>query len=356
MSSGARALGIPFDGVPGPHNAITDVSGLEVGYVTLIEGHGALRLGHGPVRTGVTAIVPRGREHVGSSCAAGMHSFNGNGELTGAHWLAETGLLSTPVLITNTYGVGACHRGVVDWMNLRQSHRTPWDFPVVGETYDGYLNDVNGSHVTAEHAVRAIDNAVGGPVAEGSVGGGTGMNCYGFKGGSGTASRLVEFGGRTYTLGAFIQANFGRRRDLTIAGRPVGKRLLDDNPLEDWHLPPGAGSAIVVVATDAPLLPQQCAALARRVTIGLGRTGTYGTHSSGDVFLALSTANHGALDSTELSRLEFLPWSGIDGFFEATVQAVEEATVNSMAVNETMIGRDGHRSPALPHAALLDLL
>jgi L-aminopeptidase/D-esterase-like protein len=257
----ARSIGVPFDGRPGPHNAITDVPGVEVGYVTLIEGSGSMRVGHGPVRTGVTAILPRGKQDWGA-CAAGWHSFNGNGEMTGSHWLTETGILSSAVMLTNTYAVGTAHRGVVDWINQNRPGQLPWEFPVVGETYDGYLSDVSGAHVTPGHAVTAIDRARSGPLDEGSVGGGTGMCCYGYKGGSGTASRLVAIGTGTYTVGAFVQANFGRRRHLTVAGRPVGKALPEDNPMEagEWFLPAGAGSVIVVVATDAPLLPQQCSA------------------------------------------------------------------------------------------------
>ncbi|RSM74748.1 S58 family peptidase [Kibdelosporangium aridum] len=351
----ARALTIPFPGQPAALNSITDVPGVEVGYETLIEGD--------DVRTGVTAILPRGKRGVGVSCASGFHSFNGNGELTGSHWLAETGLLGWPVMITNTYAVGPVHRGVIDWVVREQPNQTPWDFPVVGETYDGYLNDINRSTVTAQHAVNAIDNAKTGPIEEGPVGGGTGMNSYGFKAGSGTASRKVPYAGTDYTVGVFIQANFGARRQLTIAGRSLGKVFADDNPMAEtnWFVPPGAGSAIVVVATDAPLLPQQCAALARRATIGLGRTGTTGNHSSGDIFLAFSTGNPGALSSPPaaqreaLSRLEFVPWHGIDPFLEATAYAVEEAAVNALVVNETMIGRDGHRSPAIPRERLVGL-
>nr|WP_042193071.1 P1 family peptidase [Kibdelosporangium sp. MJ126-NF4]CEL20542.1 D-aminopeptidase [Kibdelosporangium sp. MJ126-NF4]CTQ89453.1 D-aminopeptidase (EC 3.4.11.19) [Kibdelosporangium sp. MJ126-NF4] len=351
----ARALNIPFEGQPAALNSITDVPGVEVGYETLIDGD--------DIRTGVTAILPRGKQGVGVSCASGFHSFNGNGELTGSHWLAETGLLGWPVMITNTYAVGPVHRGVIDWVVREQPTTAPWDFPVVGETYDGYLNDIGRSYVTPQHAVNAIDNATAGPIEEGSVGGGTGMNAYGFKAGNGTASRKVPYAGKDYTVGAFIQANFGSRRQLTIAGRALGKLLADDNPMAeaDWLLPPGSGSAIVVVATDAPLLPQQCAALARRATIGLGRTGTTGGHTSGDIFLAFSCGNPGALASPPdqqeeaLSRVDFVPWHGIDGFPEATVYAVEEAVVNALVVNETMIGLAGHRSPAIPRERLVGL-
>jgi L-aminopeptidase/D-esterase-like protein len=365
----ARSLGIPLGGVAGTVNAITDVPGVEVGYVTLISGSGPLRINEGPVRTGVTAILPRGRAGIGISCAAGWHSLNGNGELTGTHWLTETGSLSSAVLLTNTFAIGPCHRGAVDWITTRQPEVMPWDFPVVGETWDGHLNDVNGSHVQPEHAVRAIDDARGGAIEEGSVGGGTGMVCYGFKGGSGSASRLVDYGGTSYTVGAFVQANFGRRRELVVAGYPVGHLLLDDNPVEEAKdaMPPGAGSVIVVVATDAPLLPHQCSALARRVTIGIGRTGTSSSHHSGDIFLAFSTANAGALSSTpgarnegdgspQLSTVEFLSWNTIDPLFEATVQAVEEAVLNALVANQAMVGRDDHRIPALPRDQLRALL
>lgn len=365
----ARSLGIRLGGVAGTANVITDVPGVEVGYVTLISGSGPLRRNEGPVRTGVTALLPLGRAGMGVSCPAGWYSLNGNGELTGTHWLTETGSLSSAIVLTNTYAVGPCHRGVVDWVTTRQPTVTPWDFPVVGETYDGHLNDVDGSHVRPEHAVRAIDDARGGPIEEGSVGGGTGMICYGFKGGSGSASRLVNYSRTTYTVGAFVQANFGARRELLVAGYPVGHALLDDNPVEGNQQlsPPGAGSVIVVVATDAPLLPHQCTALARRVTIGIGRTGTSGSHHSGDIFLAFSTANPGVLGSSpgskdeqlgppRLEQLNFLAWNTIDPLFEATVQAVEEAVLNALVANAPMIGRDDHRVPALPREQLRELV
>ncbi|MDT7686395.1 MAG: D-aminopeptidase, partial [Pseudonocardiales bacterium] len=230
----ARELGVPFDGVPGPLNALTDVPGVEVGYVTLVEGEGALRTGHGPVRTGVTAILPRGRAGIDAPCAAGYFSLNGNGEMTGTAWLEETGSLTLPVLLSNTHAIGPCHRGVIDWVvEHRPEVAAGWLLPVVAETWDGYLNDINGAHVRAEHAVGAIESAAGGPVQEGCVGGGTGMNCYAFKGGSGTASRTVPYGSAHYTVGAFLQANFGKRRELVVAGVPVGRQLADDNPMED---------------------------------------------------------------------------------------------------------------------------
>lgn len=364
----ARGLGIPLSGAPGTYNAVTDVAGVEVGYATLVSGDGRLRVGAGPVRTGVTAILPRGRDGVGIPCAAGWYSLNGNGEMTGTTWIEESGSLAVPVLITNTHAIGPCHRGVIDWM-VRQAPDASrqWLLPVVAETWDGYLNDINGSHVQPEHAVAAIDAATGGRVEEGSVGGGTGMNCYGFKGGSGTASRVVEHGPDSFTVGAFVQANFGARHELNVAGVPVGQDLADDNPMADtdWLAHPGVGSVIVVVATDAPLLPGQCKSLARRVPLGLARTGTTGSHFSGDLFLAFSTGNAGSLTSSfpsdqpatrDYETLRFVPWGRTDGLYRAVVEAVEEAVLNAIVANDTMVGRDGHRSPALPRDRLRTLL
>jgi D-aminopeptidase len=363
----ARDLPIELGGRPGAGNAITDVPGVAVGYVTLVDGRGALRVGQGPVRTGVTAILPRGRDGVGVSCAAGWWSLNGNGEMTGTTWIEESGALAMPVLITNTHAVGPVHAGVVEWVvRHRPEVARQWLLPVVAETWDGYLNDINGGHVRAEHAVAAIDAAGAGAVPEGAVGGGTGMTCYGFKGGSGTASRRVAFGSTEHTVGIFVQANFGTRRELVIDGVPVGRVLSADNPEEDtdWFVPPGAGSTIVVIATDAPLLPGQCKALARRVPLGLARTGTSGSHFSGDIFLAFSTANPGALDSTmrdiagdaTYDSLSFLPWPAMDGLYEAVVQATEEAVLNVLVAAETMVGIDGHRSPGLPVDAVREVL
>ncbi|MFN0283693.1 MAG: P1 family peptidase [Kineosporiaceae bacterium] len=376
----ARGIGVPLTGEPGPWNAITDVPGLEVGYVTLVEGHGPLVVGQGPVRTGVTAVLPRGRSGVGVPCAAGWYTLNGNGEMTGTTWIDEVGALAMPVTISNTHAVGACHTGAVRWVGLRHpALATQWLLPVAAETWDGYLNDINGEHVRPEHAVEALDAAASGPVVEGSVGGGTGMTCYSFKGGSGTASRVVGFGSSRFTVGAFVQANFGDRAELTVAGVRVGSRLSDDDPMSDpaWLVRDGeragrprpdaagpaggAGSVIVVVATDAPLLPGQCTALARRVPLGLARTGTAGGHFSGDIFLAFSTANAGALHSRipvaaptddDLDTLRFVPWGFMDPFFTAVVEAVEEAVLNTLVAGVEMVGRDGHRSPALPHDAV----
>jgi D-aminopeptidase len=362
----ARGLGIVLPGEPGPLNAITDVPGVEVGVTTLIEG--------ARTRTGVTAILPRGRTGVGEPCAAGWHSLNGNGEMTGTTWIEEVGALNLPVVLSNTHAVGACHTGVVSWVNrVNPTLAKQWLLPVCAETWDGYLNDINGGQVSPAHVEAALDGATGGPVPEGSVGGGTGMNCYEYKGGNGTSSRRVQYGAQTFTVAAFVQANFGSRVELTVAGHHVGPAMSEDNPLAgDWFetemglkTPPGAGSVIVIIATDAPLLPGQCKALARRVPLGLARTGTTGSHFSGDIFLAFSTAEASALASQfpigppgddDFGSLTFLPWGRMDDFYAAAVQSVEEAVVNALIVNEDMAGRDGHRSPALPHDRLTALL
>ncbi|TPI33195.1 P1 family peptidase [Mesorhizobium sp. B3-1-6] len=364
----ARGLGIPLPGTPGPANAITDVDGVLVGYSTLIKGDGKLNMGHGPVRTGVTAILPLGRDGIGVALAAGYHSFNGNGEMTGASWLEEAGSLSMPILITNTHAVGPCHRGIIDWVARNKPEvANQWLLPVVAETWDGYLNDINGSHVTVDHAIEAIENAAAGAIEEGSVGGGTGMNCYAFKGGSGSASRIVDYGHRAYTVGVFLQANFGSRHEISIAGVPLGHELTADNPMEAYFggRPTGAGSCIGIVATDAPLLPGQCKALARRVPLGLARTGTAGSHFSGDIFLAFSTANPNALNgrfpkgaptAESYSHMDFVPWGRMDDFYTAVVQATEEAVLNALVANEDMVGRDGNRTPALPHGRVVAAL
>jgi L-aminopeptidase/D-esterase-like protein len=345
----ARALGIPFGGRPGRLNAITDVPGVEVGYTTLIEGSS--------VRTGVTAIHPRGPAGTGDPVAAGFHSQNGNGEMTGVSWISESGTFDGPVAITNTHAVGVAHAGIIAWTVTRHPVvAEEWLLPVAAETWDGYLNDINGHHVTEQHVVAAIEAARPGPVEEGSVGGCTGMNCYHFKGGSGTASRLVD----EHTVGVFVQANFGARRELVIAGVPLGEALADDDPMAESGLAaPGSGSVIALAATDAPLFPHQCQALARRVTAGLARTGTSGSHFSGDLFLAFSTANPGAFrpdDARTMSRLDFVPWERLDPYYEAVVQATEEAVVNALVANEDMTGRDGRRSPALPRERVAALL
>jgi D-aminopeptidase len=356
----ARSLGLPFRGTPGRNNAITDVPGIEVGYRTLIHQDN--------VRTGVTAIHPRGKANPGDPVAAGFHSQNGNGEMTGVAWIEESGTFSGPIAITNTHAVGLAHAGIIAWANRYHPEQAQsWLLPVAAETFDGYLNDINGHHVTEEIVIAALEAATTGPIDEGSVGGGTGMNAYQFKAGSGTSSRVVDYNGNgtTYTVGVFVQANFGRRDELTVTGVYLGEELADDNPMRDRFTAPapapaGAGSVIAVVATDAPLFPSQCKAFARRVTSGLARTGTSGSHYSGDLFLAFSTANPGAFtlgdprsrkatqDDCPYDQLSFIPWGYLDPFYEAVVQATEEAVLNSLVANTEMTGRDGHRSPALP--------
>ena len=356
----ARAVGLKYRGTPGPHNAITDVPGIEVGYTTLIAGDS--------VRTGVTAIHPRGKHNPGDPLAAGYFSLNGNGEMTGVTWIEESGTMQGPIAITNTHAVGIAHAGIIAWMNqFHPEFGDVWLLPVAAETWDGYLNDINGHHVNEEHVIRALENATSDQPDEGSVGGGTGMNCYQYKGGNGTASRTVAYAGTTYTVGVFLQANFGRREDLTLNGVYLGEALADDNPMggQPQQLAQnGAGSVIVVVATDAPLFPSQCKAMARRVSLGLARTGTTGSHSSGDIFLAVSTANPGGFTGSDplgsgaerYDSLTFVPWGKINPFFEAVVQATEEAVANALIANEDMTGRDGHRSPALPRHRLSQIL
>ena len=350
----ARAVGLTFRGTPGPHNAITVVPGVEVGYRTLIEG--------GNVRTGVTAIHPRGKANPGDPVAAGYHSLNGNGEMTGVSWIEESGTCQGPIAITNTHAVGIAHAGIIAWMNTFHPDLTDvWLLPVAAETWDGYLNDINGHHVNEDTVVEALAAANATQPDEGSVGGGTGMNCYQFKGGNGTASRLVDYDGTAYTVGVFLQANFGRRNELTLSNVYLGEELADDNPMRDFmSAPPGAGSVIAIVVTDAPFFPSQCKALARRVTLGLARTGTTGSHTSGDIFLAVSTANPAAFSpkppKNAYGHLQFIPWDNINPFFEAVVQATEESVANALIANHDMTGRDGHRSPALPRHRLTEIL
>jgi D-aminopeptidase len=354
----ARSLGIPFGGTPGRWNAITDVPGVEVGYTTLIHGTS--------VRTGVTAIHPRGAAGARDPVAAGFFSQNGNGEMTGVSWIQESGTFSGPVAITNTHAVGVAHAAIVAWAVRRHpAVADAWLLPVVAETWDGYLNDINSPTVTEQASLAALESAASGPVEEGSIGGGTGMNCYQFKGGSGTASRLVDYAETTYSVGVFVQANFGRREELTLAGLPLGRLLADDNPMAAPAANPGgAGSVIAVVGTDAPLLPHQCTALARRVTLGLARTGTTGSHFSGDLFLAFSTGNPEAITpgvtvmrggGGRYDQLRFVPWGCMDAFYAGVVQATEEAVANALVANEDMTGRDGHRSPALPRDRVVAL-
>jgi D-aminopeptidase len=349
----ARDLGVPFDGVPGPLNAITDVKGVEVGHTTLIAGDGTLKVGTGPVRTGVTAVLPRGKDS-SDSVFAGWFTLNGNGEMTGTTWVEESGFLEGPVMITNTHSVGTVRDAVIAW---RLKHGGPdkegysWSLPVVAETWDGYLNDVNGFHVTPEDAFHALDGAHGGPVEEGNVGGGTGMICNEFKGGIGTASRVLDakYGG--YTVGVLVQCNYGQRDQLRIAGVPVGREIGGAKVWDD-----DVGSIIVVVATDAPLIPTQLKRVAKRVSLGLGRNGSYSGDGSGDIFIAFSTANAGAALSSHASQITMLPNDDINPIFLATVQATEEAVVNAMVAAKAMTGKNGHTVEALPHDRLREVL
>lgn len=358
----ARDLGIPFSGTPGPFNAITDVQGVEVGHSTIIAGQGENKLGKGPVRTGVTAIFPRGKQF--SPVYANWYSLNGNGEMTGTTWVTESGFLETPVMITNTNSVGVVRDAVLKWYvdtNWYGDEDWWYTYPVVGETYDGFLNDIYGFHVKESHVREAIDNAKSGPVEEGNVGGGTGMLTLGFKGGIGTASRVVQVGGKPYTLGALVQSNFGAKRNLHIAGVPVGWELRDTLNTE-FHAPPsnrrqeGDGSIIVILATDAPLLPHQLKRIAHRIALGVGQVGGRGSNGSGDIFLAFSTANKNAFNRDSTTTVQTLPNDRITPLFEATVEAVEEAIVNAMVAAETMEGIHGNKAYALPHDLLIDIL
>jgi L-aminopeptidase/D-esterase-like protein len=349
----ARDLNVPFEGKPGPLDAITDVAGIEVGHTTLIEGEGPLRVGEGPVRTGVTVVFPRGKQSK-DPVFAGWFSLNGNGEMTGTTWVEESGFLDGPIGITNTHSVGAVHQALIAWSVKGERGLQPWSLPVAAETWDGYLNDINGFHVKEEHVFAAIDKAASGPVPEGAVGGGTGMICYEFKGGIGTASRQLPAERGGYTVGALVQANFGSRHLLTVAGVPVGREI-PEGDLRDYD-DDDDGSIIIVVATDAPLLPHQLKRLARRAGLGIARTGGISSNSSGDIFIAFSTANTGAGRADKLAELEMLPNSRITPLFEATVQATEEAIINALVAAETMTGRDGHRVTALPHDRLLEVL
>ena len=338
----ARDLGIPFDGTPGPLNAITDVSGVEVGMTTLISGTN--------VRTGVTAILPRGKRSNDPACA-GWWSLNGNGEMTGTTWVEEGGFLEGPVFITNTHSVGVVRDASIKWSVDRGFLKQPWSLPVVAETWDGGLNDINGFHVRPEHVVAALDGAASGRVAEGSVGGGTGMRCYGFKCGTGTASRKLDAADGGYSVGVLVQANHGTRNLLRVAGVPVGLEMGDGTPAAAEQ-----GSIIIVVATDAPLLPHQLKRVARRATLGLARTGSISANGSGDIFIAFSTANPGAASAADVAQVSMMSNAKISTIFEATVQATEEAITNALVAGETMTGIDGHRIEGIDHARLQEIL
>jgi D-aminopeptidase len=369
----AQDLGVSalIGGRPGPLNAITDIAGVEVGHTTLISGEGRLIVGRGPVRTGVTVIHPRGKQNSDPVFGA-WFTLNGNGEMTGTTWLEESGILEGPVGITNTHSVGVVRDAILQWQVSRPGLQ-PWGLPVVAETYDGDLNDINGFHVKPEHVSSALDGAAGGAVQEGSVGGGTGMRCFGLKAGIGTASRVLDSG---YTVGVLVQCNFGLRRDLRVAGVPVGEQLPDPRAciaLDDRTVRPDvprcsggaaappareaeSGSIIAIVATNAPLLPHQLKRLATRVALGVGRTGGFAGNGSGDIFLAFSTANPQAGAAESVRRLDMLPNAAMNPLFYATVQATEEAILNSLLAAETMTGADGLRIPALPHERLVEVL
>lgn len=353
----ARDLGVPFEGTPGARNAITDVAGVEVGQTTLISGEGPLKVGRGPIRTGVTAVLPRGKD-LGASVFAGFFSLNGNGEMTGTHWVEESGMLEGPVMITNTHSVGVVRDAVIRYrVQHAKSGEMPWALPVVAETYDGFLNDINGFHVRPEHVFHAIDSATAGAVDEGSVGGGTGMVCNQFKGGIGTSSRVVKVADRPYTVGVLVQCNYGARNALRIAGVPVGREISDLRPKRGDT---DQGSIIIIVATDAPLVGQQCKRLARRAALGIGRNGGYSGNGSGDLFIAFSTANAGTNLNSFAARgpvqITVLPNDLLDPIFEATVQAAEEAIVNAMVAADTMTGVNGNTVYGLPHDRLREVL
>jgi len=349
----ARDLGVPFDGTPGQNNAITDVKGVEVGHTTLISGEGQLVVGQGPIRTGVTAIHPRSKTSNDAVFAA-WFTLNGNGEMTGTTWVDDSGFLNGPVMITNTHSVGVVRDAVIAW---KVKHGSPdmegywWSLPVVAETWDGYLNDINGFHVKPEDAWHALDSAHSGTVEEGNVGGGTGMICNEFKGGIGTSSRVLDTKAGGYTVGVLVQCNYGSREQLRIAGINVGREIPEHTV---WRK--DVGSIIVVVATDAPLIPTQLKRIARKVSLGLGRDGSYSGDGSGDIFIAFSTANPGAVGTSGMRQISMLPNDSLDPIFLATVQATEEAVVNAMVAAETMTGINNHTVIALPHDRLREAL
>src|ERR1700737_1226509 len=356
----ARDLGVPFDGTPGALNAITDVAGVTVGHTTLISGDGKLQVGKGPVRTGVTAVLPRGKDSMMKPVFAGWFSQNGNGEMTGTTWVEESGFLEGPVMITNTHSVGVVRDAVIQWRVAQGNPDSSdywWSLPVVGETWDGWLNDINGFHIKPEHAFRALNTATGGAVEEGSVCGGTGMICNGFKGGIGTSSRRLADTDGGYTVGVLVQCNYGTRQNLRIAGIAVGGEIEAPEP---YTLMPSdiaeRGSIIVVVATDTPLLPHHLKRLARRVPLGLGRNGSISRNGSGDLFIAFSTANRDAAGTAGVRDLKMVPNESLDAVFAATVAATEEAIVNAMVAARDMKGADGHRVIGLPHDRLREIL
>jgi len=349
----ARDLGVPFDGTPGQFNSITDVKGVEVGHTTLISGSGKLKVGEGPVRTGVTAVLPRGKDSL-DPVFGGWFSLNGNGEMTGTTWLEESGVLDGPIMITNTHSVGVVRDAVIAWRIGKapaDAEGYSWSLPIVAETADDGLNDMNGFHVKPEHAFHALESAHGGATEEGSVGGGTGMVCNEFKGGIGTASRVLPARLGGYTVGVLVQCNYGRRSQLRIAGVPVGQEITDHTVRNE-----DIGSIIIVVATDAPLIATQLKRLARRATLGLGRDGSFAGDGSGDIFIAFSTANPGAATGNDVRDLKMLPNQRMNPIFLATVQATEEAIINAMVAAETMKGANDLEVIGLPHDRLRAVL
>jgi L-aminopeptidase/D-esterase-like protein len=360
----ARDLGIPFVGATGTFNAITDVKGVEVGYSTIISGKGENSIGKGPIRTGVTAIFPRGKAKKFSPVYANWYSLNGNGEMTGTTWVTESGFLETPIMITNTNSVGIVRDAVLKYfVNTDWYSGEDWwyTYPLVAETYDGFLNDIYGFHVEEKHVLEAIKNTSSGQIAEGNVGGGTGMMCLGFKGGTGTSSRVFKIKDSTYTVGAIVQSNFGAKRNLSIAGFPVGIELKDTLNYK-FNAPPksirkeGDGSIIVIIATDVPLLPHQLKRIAQRIPLGVGIVGGRGSNGSGDIFLAFSTANENAFHRDATTTVKSMSNDLLTPVFEATVQAVEEAIINAMVAADTMEGINGNKAYALPHDLLRQTL
>ena len=363
----ARDIGLPFDGRTGPHNAITDIPGVMVGYTTLIEGEGEVRVGKGPVRTGVTAILPRGRREKPSPIWAGHYALNGNGEMTGTLWIGDVGHFISPIVITNTFSVGMAHHATVGWMIDQYKdffvNDHGFSYPVIAETYDGATNDICGRHITEEHVLAALNSAASGPIQEGNVGGGTGMMTYEFKGGSGTSSRIVEIADKEYVLGVFVQSNFGMRSELKVQGVPVGKLMPENAPYTEM-LHPEAGSIIVIIGTDLPALPIQLRRMAKRAAIGIGRTGTPGGHYSGDIFLAFSTANDIGLPCMTTEEqppsytLECINDHYFDDIYEAVVQAIEEAILNAMIAAETMtlVKPTGYAFEAIDHGRLMEIM
>ena len=352
----ARDLGIPFDGTPGRYNAITDVPGVTVGFETIIRDLPDNKA----VRSGVTAILPRGSETNNQPVYGGWFSLNGNGEMTGTTWVEESGFIEGPIMITNTHSVGAVHEGTIRWRfenGAADSSGYWWSLPVIAETWDGYLNDINGFHVRPEHAAAAIETASGGIVQEGNVGGGTAMNCFEYKCGTGTSSRVTQVAGDTHTVGVLVQANFGRRDNLIVAGVPVGKHLRDEmvfsSTIPDFA---GFGSIIIVVGTDAPLLPHQLKRLTRRAALGLSRTGSIASNGSGDIFIAFSTGNEDVNQATSGAGIESVPNEDIVPLFEATVQATEEAIINALVAGRTMTGNRGNTVTAIDHQQLQQVL